>query len=234
MDPRARAAAPPLAEAIQYCQSVPMNATDASATAVIEAAGRVVAEGVAIAGPTAAVSVVPYQSRPAASLPEKRRETLAAQLYDRAERAFSGALPAAPAPDDAPQPAAVALACAVCQGACCASGGDCCGHLSPDDLARQREGDPTLTPQALAARYLDHLPAETVIGGCPFHGARGCSLPRTMRSELCNRFLCRGQRLLAEAVAAGAKTSVILAECRGRAAAAGAVDAKGRLHRLAP
>jgi hypothetical protein len=37
---------------------------------------------------------------------------------------------------------------------------------------------------------LERLPAESVLDSCVYHSATGCSLPRELRSETCNRHLC--------------------------------------------
>jgi hypothetical protein len=56
-----------------------------------------------------------------------------------------------------------------------------------------------------------------------FHAFAGCTLPRTLRSNLCNRYLCGGLTQLA-------RTTVARSE---HAAFVAAVDDGGRLVRLA-
>jgi hypothetical protein len=46
--------------------------------------------------------------------------------------------------------------------------------------------------RAAVAAYVARVPAATVPGSCVFHGADGCGLPREMRSDTCNRYLCDG------------------------------------------
>jgi hypothetical protein len=38
------------------------------------------------------------------------------------------------------------------------------------------------------------IPDDTVEQSCIFHGARGCALPRELRSHTCNDYFCRPVR----------------------------------------
>jgi len=61
-------------------------------------------------------------------------------------------------------------------------------------MARVLRGHPDLTPVAVVRRYLDAVAPESVVGSCLYHGRQGCTLPRTLRADLCNRFHCNGLR----------------------------------------
>lgn len=80
--------------------------------------------------------------------------------------------------------------CATCGGACCTRGGTH-AFLSAAGLRgtaeAQTDGD---TGAALETLYTAHLPATHYAGSCVFHGERGCTLPRALRSDTCNRYLC--------------------------------------------
>ena len=80
--------------------------------------------------------------------------------------------------------------CATCGGACCTRGGTH-AFLSAAALrgtaAEHTQGD-TGTP--LETLYTRYLPATHYAGSCVFHGERGCTLPRALRSDTCNRYLC--------------------------------------------
>jgi hypothetical protein len=80
--------------------------------------------------------------------------------------------------------------CATCGGACCTRGGTH-AFLSAAALrgtAREHtQGDTGLPLERL---YTAHLPATHYAGSCVFHGERGCTLPRALRSDTCNRYLC--------------------------------------------
>lgn len=84
---------------------------------------------------------------------------------------------------------ALARACATCRGWCCRRGGS---HAfldvrSVDRVWRERPG---ASPAALEALYLEHLGATHLDGGCVFQGESGCRLPRSLRSDTCNTWLC--------------------------------------------
>lgn len=85
--------------------------------------------------------------------------------------------------------------CGVCGGGCCTSGGDT-AYLSADTLRRVLAQQPQLAPADLAAAYLDQVPAESEVSSCINHTPEGCSLPKTLRSDICNRFECDPLALL--------------------------------------
>lgn len=43
---------------------------------------------------------------------------------------------------------------------------------------------------ALLEDYLERVPRVARAGSCIYHGEQGFALPREMRSETCNRYLC--------------------------------------------
>jgi hypothetical protein len=51
---------------------------------------------------------------------------------------------------------------------------------------------PGLSDTALIRAYVSAIPDRGVIGSCVFHGARGCTLQRDLRAELCNSYYCNG------------------------------------------
>jgi hypothetical protein len=44
----------------------------------------------------------------------------------------------------------------------------------------------------LLRAYLDRVPAVSFESSCIFHGKSGCTLERSLRSELCSRYYCSG------------------------------------------
>lgn len=80
--------------------------------------------------------------------------------------------------------------CSVCQGGCCVNGGER-AYLTADTIKRYVSLNPRLRSQHVLAAYLEKIPTKAVVGSCIHHTARGCSLPRDMRSDTCNRFLCK-------------------------------------------
>jgi hypothetical protein len=94
--------------------------------------------------------------------------------------------------------------CGTCGGACCTAGGTH-AFLKEDSLLRiraQRAGgaEAADTPAAIRALYAAALPAEHYHDSCVFHARAGCTLPRGLRSNLCNRYQCGGLTQLSRAM----------------------------------
>jgi len=85
----------------------------------------------------------------------------------------------------------IRMACTLCEGWCCRAGGND-GFLDERTFARFRLADPDITDQAIMELYLDRVPAEAYEGSCIFHGKAGCTLERSMRSDVCNKYYCGG------------------------------------------
>jgi len=111
--------------------------------------------------------------------------------------------------------AVLARGCATCGGACCTAGGDH-AFLRRDNLRRIRRAHATIDDATLHATYAAHIPERHYAGSCLFHAEHGCALPRTLRSDLCNRYLCGDLGRLAAALEA----------CGGTTAFVGAADAE--------
>ncbi|MEQ9570248.1 MAG: hypothetical protein RLN75_08680, partial [Longimicrobiales bacterium] len=84
---------------------------------------------------------------------------------------------------------AVARACATCRGWCCRRGGSH-AFLDVRSVDRVWRGRPGASPTALEALYVEHLGDTHLDGGCVFQGESGCRLPRSLRSDTCNSWLC--------------------------------------------
>jgi hypothetical protein len=87
----------------------------------------------------------------------------------------------------------VRAACALCQGFCCKGGGEH-AYLGERDLARVRHARPELEARAVIRLYIERVPAEGYEGSCVFHGKQGCTLDRSLRSDVCNSYFCNGLR----------------------------------------
>lgn len=83
--------------------------------------------------------------------------------------------------------------CEICRGGCCMKGGDS-AYVSAVMLRRQLDADPELTPESLLSAYIGSIPEAAIDGGCINQGEAGCGLPRDMRSDVCNHFLCEPVR----------------------------------------
>jgi len=84
-------------------------------------------------------------------------------------------------------------ACTLCAGFCCKGGGDH-AYLDERDMARVRQAQPELEARAVIRRYIERVPAESYEGSCVFHGPRGCTLDRSLRSDVCNSYFCNALR----------------------------------------
>ncbi|MDE2397958.1 MAG: hypothetical protein KGM91_21195 [Burkholderiales bacterium] len=106
--------------------------------------------------------------------------------------------------------------CAFCAGRCCRYG--LAQHAFIDRALLQRwvERHPGSTAQDAAAAYAAQLPRRHVEASCLHHGRDGCTLPRGMRSDICNRFACAGLAGLEQTVAADAPATVVAAMAEGQ------------------
>ncbi|MES2524898.1 MAG: hypothetical protein V4617_19525 [Gemmatimonadota bacterium] len=195
--------------AARSCRRTVLGASPASAQRDIEASLLAVvrqhAEHLQTASPTRAdhdvastVALLPANNRTLVPLSETSRDAFTSRL-----RARLASYPVPQAETSTPFDDATALAagpngmdtmmflgCAACRGHCCTRGGTH-AFLSADGLraiaARETDGD---TGHALEALYTRHLPVTHYENSCVFHGELGCTLPRTLRSDTCNRYLC--------------------------------------------
>ena len=82
-------------------------------------------------------------------------------------------------------------ACTVCKGWCCKGGGDH-AYLDERVMARVRNARTELDARAVMRLYVERVPAAGYEGSCVFHGAEGCTLDRSLRSDVCNSYFCGG------------------------------------------
>jgi hypothetical protein len=101
-----------------------------------------------------------------------------------------------------PGDALARAACASCRGLCCKHG-EPHAFLYSSTLRRYLKLHPDQSPAQALETYLDHIPAESTAGSCIYHGRQGCTLPRALRSDTCNRFICDDLERLQKAVVAG-------------------------------
>ena len=100
---------------------------------------------------------------------------------------------AAPLPPDLAGFAArvAQTACTLCKGWCCKGGGE---HAYVDErtMARVRQAMPGVGNWSLLRLYLQRVPQVGYAGSCVFHGEQGCTLDRSLRSDVCNSYFCGG------------------------------------------
>ena len=106
------------------------------------------------------------------------------------KRPVESASPLRPEPDGFVGEVARA-ACALCRGWCCKGGGDH-GYLDERVMARVRQAQPELDARAVMRLYVERVPEAGYAGSCIFHGVAGCTLNRSLRSDVCNSYFCSG------------------------------------------
>jgi hypothetical protein len=139
---------------------------------------------------------LPANERVLVPMGAARRAALAAHLSRVVDEALEGARPELeelPFLDDP----LVAAGCAVCAGACCLNGGDR-AYLDAHTLARFFLEHPGARPTAAFDAYLAHVGPEAYERGCIFQGARGCTLPRPLRADVCRTYECAPLRTLTQ------------------------------------
>jgi len=82
-------------------------------------------------------------------------------------------------------------ACLLCRGYCCKGGGDH-GYLDERVMARVRQARPDLDARAVMRLYVERVPPTHYAGACIFQGEQGCTLDRSLRSDVCNSYFCTG------------------------------------------
>lgn len=93
--------------------------------------------------------------------------------------------------DTPPKPIADLLmqACIACRGFCCRTGGEH-AYITPRTIADYRRAHPDAEANDIVATYTSYLPSHAMERACVFQHAQGCTLPREIRGDTCNRFYC--------------------------------------------
>jgi hypothetical protein len=147
------------------------------------------------------LAVIPSTTLEMVELPEHRRHAFRerlASIIDEAVARRAAGEPVEPdvagEPPAPPRPELAAVfggACATCKGFCCRTGGDR-AWLTTGTMQRYMDAHPEQGPGEVLEAYAAHVRPETVLGSCVYHQLDGCSLPREMRSDICNRYFCDG------------------------------------------
>ena len=164
--------------------------------------------------PRLVVARLPANEQTPAPLPPERRETFRVNVTAALDRALAD--PDRPFPENpetsGSHASLIGSACAACRGSCCRHGNDH-AYLWPDHFRRYLRDHPGTDPQQLVADLLSRLPAVTYHDSCVYHTTTGCALPRELRSNLCNTFLCGGLADLLEAQQREPEPVPVLALC---------------------
>lgn len=132
------------------------------------------------------VVLPPMRARLEPVRPERKAQLAAAleeELHARKDRSKSVATPTLLAESS------IAALCETCRGACCKAG-ETHAFLTRAVLSRVKAEYKLPSNTALLESYLGRVPELAYTDSCIYHGTDGCTLPRTMRSDTCNRYLC--------------------------------------------
>lgn len=186
-----------------------------------------------------AIGVVPANETRTSRLPESRIRRVrdhVRELVDIVEkrrksgRSLRGVVDDRDSAADA-SAAALGQACASCRGHCCLTGGDH-AYLDSTDVERFWATRPKASAASIVRAYVAALPERTYSGSCVFHATGGCTLPREMRGNLCNVFLCDGTRELRRRLEeSGAREAFVVATKDSELLRATHVDANGKTRR---
>ena len=173
-----------------------------AAAPTLEAAAR--AGGSAVEEMT--LMALPHQTRPMGSADADRQAAMIAHLEAIVAESFAEAArdpnSATREKIEAPEGPFATAACSTCKGHCCALGARNAAFLDAESITQFRRHNPEMDAEEVLGAYVDRLADETPDGSCVFHGAEGCTLHRTQRSDICNRHYCRPLVLLMELEAA--------------------------------
>lgn len=139
-------------------------------------------------------------------LGEKVRRVMARRSQPSSESVPTEALPLPPLL--APSDTMIAGACATCRGDCCTGGTDH-AHMDEISLTRLWGEHGWRSAHDVIAAYASHLPRVHYKGSCIYHGAHGCALPRDMRADVCNRYVCSSLTQLARTLEETAASGVV-------------------------
>src|SRR6185312_2114146 len=158
---------------------------------------------------------VPAQREPLVAVSAARRQWLRRHLVGLLRAGEAQPEPAPVAAETVGEPSVVERqACALCQGVCCGIGGDR-AYLTADTLARVAGSADRPSPAQILRRYMTRVPREAVRGSCIYHGARGCTLERALRADVCNRHHCPPLRGFLRGTAARAANPVLVMAVEG-------------------
>jgi len=136
----------------------------------------------------------PVNNKKLEPVPESLVRLFLFQLAELLEAAQNTHLPAIPSIIEpyiatATTEAFMNNACRTCKGNCCTTANPQ-AFLDEDSLKDILE-QTLMTSAELVQLYKDYIPAEHYHGSCLFHTAVGCALPVSLRSQTCNRFMCK-------------------------------------------
>lgn len=134
---------------------------------------------------------LPVNERPIVPLSDERRAAFKTNVSAALERAADD--PDRPFPETEETPAdnspLIQVSCGACRGNCCSYGEDR-AYLFPNHFRRLLRDHPGRSREEILTAYLSRLPERVYRDSCVYHSETGCALPRELRSNLCNTYLC--------------------------------------------
>jgi len=187
------------------------------------------ADAVGIENPEDFIPVaIPVNIRQIKNLPEKRRRTFCDKLKQLIDQAAAEPCSSTHLTDDSTTQtkrdaqmqgtelhSILINACAICRGSCCKNGGEH-AYLKVDTLLRYMHQHPELQQHQVLEEYLSFLTKKTYEDSCIYHAELGCSLPRHMRSEICDLFSCHGLADIEEYAIDTKSTRFFIAAMKGK------------------
>ena len=70
-------------------------------------------------------------------------------------------------------------------------------------MVRYLQEFPTHDDETIVAQYLSYIAPRTLTMGCVYQHEHGCTLPRELRADICNRFYCSHLNMIRNEYAAG-------------------------------
>ncbi|MDH5446932.1 MAG: hypothetical protein OEY52_15400 [Gammaproteobacteria bacterium] len=111
-------------------------------------------------------------------------------VYDAHHAAYSKLIQIEKAFNEKPQLKLICdTVCGICKGGCCVTGHNH-AYLSVFFLRQYLDRHPEMTSSDVLDKYISNIAPESVEGSCINQTLTGCSLPREMRSNICNGFYC--------------------------------------------
>ncbi len=162
------------------------------------------------------IVVVPYNDRKYVPLPQNRIEEFVANLRQLAQRvteeddsednlypkefSLKKVLPMADAQQESRFNRLNMEACSMCGGKCCQSGGTH-AYLKPTNMKAAMAQAEESNYDSVIELYVSYLPELAYEDACVYHTRTGCALPRDLRSNICNTYLCPTLNEIVEIVA---------------------------------
>jgi hypothetical protein len=131
----------------------------------------------------------PRRSRPVSLERHERYRSYLQRIIEEARSLAPAPVQDLPAADATGGSGMAAHLCGFCGGGCCTKGGEE-AYLRADTMRHFVDRHPGISDEEVLAAYLGRIPPATRAKSCINHTATGCSLPRDMRSGICNRFSC--------------------------------------------